>query len=289
MSRELKTYRTLGCFLTKGVRVSCVSFSGRPVGMVVFYCLGAVDWIEREEKFWRQAAKKDGRIKSEWELFSTSRASKEVLLKGFKCEQWYIVWNCAKPLMFRRGAGADTSEKANFFTLVVDILRETPPHKRRKQLWKRNRIACRPTLVVKNSTFKFVFRDERCWPEALQSVQSTYVCGSNLDPKKNEKLGTRKIRVEKSLKWEELARARHSSTWEEYLDNWKCLEAKCREKTLQKSVLEPTAPNRLARLKILRFIDSARPTPHLNLLTIWNIKIGVWATRHEVVLPQTCR
>ena len=32
------------------------------------------------------------------------------------------------------------------------------------------------------------------------------------------------------LKWEELAWVRHSSTWEEYLDKFKCLEAKCREK-----------------------------------------------------------
>ena len=31
-------------------------------------------------------------------------------------------------------------------------------------------------------------------------------------------------------KWEELAWVRHSSTWEEYLDKFKCLEAKCREK-----------------------------------------------------------
>ena len=33
--------------------------------------------------------------------------------------------------------------------------------------------------------------------------------------------------------------------WEEYLDKFKCLEAKCREKTLEKSELEPTAPNSL--------------------------------------------
>ena len=33
-----------------------------------------------------------------------------------------------------------------------------------------------------------------------------------------------------NIKWDELAWVRHSSTWEEYLDKFKCLEARCREK-----------------------------------------------------------
>ena len=54
--------------------------------------------------------------------------------------------------------------------------------------------------------------------------------------------------VNVTMKCEESAWVRHTSTWEE-LDKFKCPEAKCREKTLEKSGLEPTAPNRLADRK----------------------------------------
>ena len=50
------------------------------------------------------------------------------------------------------------------------------------------------------------------------------------------------------------------STWEE-LDKFKCLEANCREKTLEKSGLEPTVPNRLADWKHWAF--STQPNTHL--------------------------
>ena len=49
-------------------------------------------------------------------------------------------------------------------------------------------------------------------------------------------------------------------SWEE-LDKFKCLEAKCREKTLEKSGLKPTAPNRLADRKHCAL--STQPNPHL--------------------------
>ena len=55
-------------------------------------------------------------------------------------------------------------------------------------------------------------------------------------------------------RWQEIG-------WEEYLDKFKCLEAKCLEKTLEKSVLEPTAPNRLADRKHCAL--STQPNPHL--------------------------
>ena len=63
---------------------------------------------------------------------------------------------------------------------------------------------------------------------------------------------------------------------EEYLDKLKCLEAKCGEKTLEKSGLEPTAPNRLADRKhcalstqpspdFSRFFSRHLASGHLNL------------------------
>ena len=48
------------------------------------------------------------------------------------------------------------------------------------------------------------------------------------------------------------------SYWEE-LDKFKCQEANCREKTLEKSGLEPTAPNRLADRK--HCASSTQPNP----------------------------
>ena len=47
------------------------------------------------------------------------------------------------------------------------------------------------------------------------------------------------------------------------VDKFKCLEAKCREKTLEKSDLEPTAPNRLVDRKHCAL--STQPNPHLRI------------------------
>ena len=59
------------------------------------------------------------------------------------------------------------------------------------------------------------------------------------------------------LKWEELAWVRHSSTWEEYLDKFKCQEAKCRENPgkVRARTYGTKSPG---RSEALRFIDSAK-------------------------------
>ena len=63
------------------------------------------------------------------------------------------------------------------------------------------------------------------------------------------------------VSWEELAWVRHSSTWEEYLDKFKMPRNQMSWKTLEKSGLEPTAPNRLADRKYCAL--STQPNPHL--------------------------
>ena len=49
---------------------------------------------------------------------------------------------------------------------------------------------------------------------------------------------------------------------EEYLDKFKCLEAKCCENTLEKSGLEPSEPNRLADRKHCAL--STQPNHHVH-------------------------
>ena len=69
-----------------------------------------------------------------------------------------------------------------------------------------------------------------------------------------------------SLKWEELAWVRHSSTWEE-LDKFKCLEAECREKPwkVRARTYGTKSPS---RSEALRFIDSAK-SPSTKMVHWW--------------------
>ena len=69
------------------------------------------------------------------------------------------------------------------------------------------------------------------------------------------------LAIDSRFKWEELAWVRHSSTWEEYLDKFKCLEAKCCEKTLEKSGARTYGTKSPSRSEALRFIDSAKSPP----------------------------